>query len=281
MYNIAHFRSTQFSPNLSVGFYFCANLMKRVREQCARVSNLSVATTCLKREELQAGVFHRTRFMDGLDLPFDLSFAFGVYVLRCAQPGQLSIPCYYVGFALLSELVERVLRHFDQVDESARFTKQNAPLGVEFLWPAKNRSAEAYVFYFMLEKYNKEEDVLRHVLVGGWTQTAAKPLGCTDYTNLERDYRMLKGRCLKCGVFGHKADSCVQSPTTMPALLSTSSTEHTMLALPSTSPTEQDQSTSAPMSVPLHPAGTVARPKTAVRPQTTLRCPKTFSCSHQ
>ena len=133
---------------------------------------------------------------------------YGVYVLRCAQPGQLSIPAYYVGIAFLDELFDRLCKHFDQHDDSAVFTKQNKPQGVEFLWPARNRSAEAYLYYFLLEKYNKEEDVLRHVLVGGWTQTGAKPLGASDYNRLQREYRMVKGRCLECGRGGHYARHC-------------------------------------------------------------------------
>ena len=132
--------------------------MKRVRsESVASAHGLvsdapEVATAFLKREHLRADSFHRTKFMDGFDLPFDRTMDYGVYVLRCAQPGQLSIPAYYVGIALLEELFERLCKHFDQHDDSALFTKQNKPQGVEFLWPARNRSAEAYLYYFLLEK---------------------------------------------------------------------------------------------------------------------------------
>ena len=182
--------------------------MKRVREQVLRVDIPSVATSALRREQVQTKSFHRTRFMEGLDLPFDPSFPYGVYVLRCAQAGQLSIPCYYGGFGPLDKLAGRILGHFDQVNESARFTKKHRPVGVEFFWPARNRGAEAYVFYFLLEKYENEDDILKHVLVGGWTQTDVKPLGTTDLNTLQREYRMLKGRCLKCGLPERTISSC-------------------------------------------------------------------------
>ena len=177
--------------------------MKRVRSESVLSASAlgsdapKVATALLKREDLRAGSFHRTKFMCGFDLPFDRSMKFGVYLLRCAQPGQLTIPAYYVGIALLEDLLERLCKHFDQHDDSATYTKQNRPQGVEFLWPARSRSAEASLFYYVLEKFESEDDVLRHVLLGGWTQTAAKPLGASDYNRLQREYRMVKDNCLK------------------------------------------------------------------------------------
>ena len=125
--------------------------MKRVRESAVRVDTPSVATSVLRREQVQNDSFHRTRFMEELDLPFDLSFLYGVYVPRCAQAGQLSIPCYYVRFGPLTELATRILKHSDQVEEDSRFTKRHRPVGVELFWPCKNRGAEGYVFYFVFE----------------------------------------------------------------------------------------------------------------------------------
>ena len=190
------------------------NLMKRVRSlsaapACALGSDApAVAIVFLKRKDLRADSFHRTEFMCGVDLLFDSTLLYAVYVLRCAQPGQLSAPAYYVGFALLKEVLDRLGKHFDHHDESPAFTKQNKPQGVEFLWPVRNRSAEGYVFSFLLEKFNKEDDVLRHVLVGGWTQTSAKPLGASDCNRLQREHRMVKDRCLECGMAGHFARRC-------------------------------------------------------------------------
>ena len=193
---------------------FTASLMKRVRSESVVAATAlgsgapAVAQALLMSQDLRSDTSHRTEFMRGFDLPFDRALDFRVYVLRCAQPGQLSVRAYYVGFALKGDLLDRLCKHFDQHEDSAAFTKTNKPLGVEFLWPARNRAAEAYLFYFLAEKFDKEDSVLKHVLVGGWTQTAAKPLGATDYNRVQREYRMLKGRCLECGRAGHLARRC-------------------------------------------------------------------------
>ena len=92
----------------------------------------------------------------------------------------------------------------DGVTASA-YTDVNKPVGVELLWPARNPAAEAYVFAFVLNKFQTEEDALTHVRLGGYVQTVPKPLSAFAYQSLQKQFRMVKDRCLNCGLPGHKA----------------------------------------------------------------------------
>ena len=113
---------------------------------------------------------------------------------------------YYVGFIDAVGLVEHLSKYFNFHADSARYTEVNEPLGVELLWPAKLRAAEGYLFMFVLGKL-EEEAVTRHGRLGGWTQTDVKPLPVAVQNALQRDWRMVKDRCLDCGQPGHFAGS--------------------------------------------------------------------------
>ena len=76
-----------------------------------------------------------------------------------------------MGLTPADELPGRLAKHTDGA--GAAFTEENPPLGVIFLWPAAHRAVESYLFALLLEKL-PEDAVVRHVRVGGWTQTLAR-----------------------------------------------------------------------------------------------------------
>ena len=149
-----------------------------------------------------------TSFLRDFDLPADdLDVPFCVYVLRCEQEGFRDLFCYYVGLVSVEDLQLRMHKHFSQDIEACKYTSMNKPLGVELLWPARHRAAEGYLFFFVLNKFPNEKDVLQHVRLGGFVQTSTKPLSTESCNGLQRQYRMVKNLYLDCGLPGHKANS--------------------------------------------------------------------------
>ena len=149
---------------------------------------------------------HSSSFIPDLGLPRSAALPFRVYVIRC-KPQVLNGPfCYYVGVVAKDELADRFGRHAS--GSGACFTRENVPEGLVFLWPAAHRALEAYLFAFLLEKL-PEEGVLRHVRLGGWTQTLSRrPLPHASHTRLELEWRMVNDRCLTCGQLSHYARDC-------------------------------------------------------------------------
>ena len=174
-----------------------------LRQQAPSLQTLSL-------EEVSRQKVFATAFLAGFDLPQDLSVPFRVYVLRCEQSGFLDLYCYYVGLVPEEDLHERMEKHFAQDVVTSKFTAVNKPLGVELLWPAAHRAAEGYLFLYVLNKFHYEDDVLKHVRLGGFVQTATKPLSAENYNSLQRQFRMVKTLCLDCGLSSHKAgaDEC-------------------------------------------------------------------------
>ena len=103
------------------------------------------------------------------------------------------------------ELHERMYKHSSQDIVACKYISVNKPLGVDLLWPATHRAAEGYLFLYVLNKFRCEEDVLRHVRLGGFVQTATKPVSVENHNSLQRQFRMVKHLCLVCGLSGHKA----------------------------------------------------------------------------
>ena len=145
------------------------------------------------------------QFLRDFDLPTDLNLPLRLYVLRCEQEGFLGAFCYYVGLVPEEELHERMHKHSSQDVVACKYTSVNKPLGLELLWPATHRAAEGYLFLYVWSKFRCEKDVLRHVRLGGFVQTATKPLSVGNCNSLQRQFRMVKDLCLVCGLSGHKA----------------------------------------------------------------------------
>ena len=149
---------------------------------------------------------HSSSFIPDLGLPRSVTLPFRVYVIRC-KPQTLGGPfCYYVGLVGKEKLADRFERHSSGL--GAGFTRENMPEGLVFLWPAAHRALEAYLYAFLLEKL-PEDAVLRHVRLGGWTQTLArKPLPNDSHARLQLEWRMVNDRCLTCGQQGHYSRDC-------------------------------------------------------------------------
>ena len=91
-----------------------------------------------------------------------------------------------MGLVPEEELHERMHKHSSQDVVACKYTSVNKPLGVELLWPAIHRAAEGYLFLYVFSKFRCEEDVLRHVRVGKFVQTATKTLSVEIYNSLQR-----------------------------------------------------------------------------------------------
>jgi len=110
------------------------------------------------------------------DLPKSQGLPYRVFVLRCQQARILTGGfAYYVGVIDKDGLQGHLEQYFTCRPDSARYTRVNKPLGVELLWPVQSRAAEAYLFAFLLGKLDADA-VLRHVRLGGRTQTNVPPL---------------------------------------------------------------------------------------------------------
>ena len=138
--------------------------------------------------------------MPELGLQLDLSYQYRVYVLQCTVPAGSRGPCYYVGIEYKSKVGAHLVQHFS--GRGAFFTKANAPVAIQLVWPACNTAVEGYVFLALLGQM-PAGSIQR---LGGWTQTsvAPSPLSCMIY---EQDRRLMAGHCFKCGG-GHYATAC-------------------------------------------------------------------------
>ena len=194
--------------------FFC--VMQRVRSS-ADVSRLACTrypTAVLDWKDASVDKHHCTQFLSDFDLPLDLDLPCRVYVLRCVQARTLTGGfAYYVGSIDKEYLQDRLQKHCSGHADGARFTKENKPLGLELLWPARSRAAEAYLFNVLLGKLG-EDAVLRHGRLGGWTQTHVAPFPVANFNWLQREWRMVNDRCLDCGALGHFSGSilCTKIP---------------------------------------------------------------------
>ena len=115
-----------------------------------------------------------------------------IYIIECEpQPGNLG-PCFYVGIAHVSEIRERLEKHW--AGTAAHYTKVNGPRRIHMIWPVSNPATEAYAYYALVESLPPNS--ARRV--GGWTQTSHNPsrLGCAV---VEQARRSMKGTCFNCG----------------------------------------------------------------------------------
>ena len=146
-------------------------------------------------EEINASsCFHASPAPD-LGLSPDLSFPYRVYVLRCKG-------CkYYVGIASKMKIRERIGAQFTarREDGAAHFCTENPPSAVVCVWPAKDRSVEAAMFFGMLGSLGTSD----FRKLGGWVFTSANPSPLA-VMGLEQCRRQLTERCFDCNG-GHYA----------------------------------------------------------------------------
>ena len=110
--------------------------MQRVRSYRATSSGAgaTLPTTPLPVEEARVDKSYCTQFLQGFDLPLNLELPCRVYVLRCKQARILTGGfAYYAGSVDTESLLDRLRKHFSGHADSARFTKENKPLGLELL----------------------------------------------------------------------------------------------------------------------------------------------------
>ena len=235
--------------------------MKRARSSEPSSSAFPRATLCL--DDVAADKFYRTEFLKDFDLPLNLDYPYRVFVLRCQQARILTAGfAFYVGIIDKDGVREHLEKYFYCLPESARFTRANKPLGVELLWPAQFRAAEAYLFAFVLGKLS-EDAVLQHGRLGGWTQTHVAPLPVATFNSLQRDWRMVHDRCLDCGLAGHFAGSrlCVLAQQGAKSKAAPSSSSSSAASAP---PLAKPASVAVPAkAIALAPAANVAEPAPA------------------
>ena len=109
-------------------------------------------------------------FAPKLGLSEDGSAEFRIYLLRCAPQITGGPFCWYVGLCHRSQLRRRVEAHF--VGKGADFTLAHQPSQVELVWPAREKAAEAFLFFAMVAKL--PQAAVTGGRVGGWTQTRPK-----------------------------------------------------------------------------------------------------------
>lgn len=92
---------------------------------------------------------------------------------------------------------------------AARFTQVNKPIAVELCIPAARRAAEAYIYAFLLELL-PEDAVCLHGRLGGWTRCHPKPLPLAVQSEVQRQLRMVRDRCLEYGERSHfcRTEAC-------------------------------------------------------------------------
>lgn len=207
--------------------------MKRAQSSASSSGAFPREALCL--EDATVDTCFCTDFLKDFDLPKGQGLPYRVFVLRCQQARILTGGfAYYVGFIDKDGLQEHLEKYFTRRPDSARFTRVNEPLGVELLWPVQSRAAEAYLFAFLLGKLD-EDAALRHVRLGGWTQTNVAPLPVAAFNSLQREWRMVHDRCLDCGLAGHFAGSslCVQAQQGVKAKAAPSSSSSSAASVPS------------------------------------------------
>ncbi len=153
-----------------------------------------------------------------LALSDDLGAKYRIYLLRCA-PQIVGGPwCWYVGVVPKEKVEQRILEQFS--GQGADYTAVNRPVAVELVQPATGRSAEAYLFYAMVEKLPIA--AVTDGRLGGWTQTRPRPSQLSKLM-LEDAKRMVNSKCMACGASDHlikdkkkcpKADSPDSVPIT-------------------------------------------------------------------
>ena len=181
--------------------------MRPVRQgpSAARGNTSSPPQSLLPLDQATAGKTYVTQWLSAFDLPNNASVPYRVYVLRCLRSGTTDMFMYYVGLIDKLELEKRMRKHAMTLAGCPRITRVHKALGLELLWPASNLASEAYAFSFMLAKFSSEVDVLETVVLGGYVQTAVAPLPNNIFVSSQREYRMIQGTCLDCGLPGHYA----------------------------------------------------------------------------
>jgi predicted GIY-YIG superfamily endonuclease len=121
-----------------------------------------------------------------------------VYILHCA-PQIVGGPfTWYVGRCPRKKLSIRIRQHIS--GSATDFTAQNRPILLEGLYPAANKSVEAYAYYSMKEKL--PANALAAGRLGGWTQTRPKPRQLCALL-LQEQKRMLADHFLACNSPDH------------------------------------------------------------------------------
>jgi predicted GIY-YIG superfamily endonuclease len=145
-----------------------------------------------------------------LGLSDDLSLWGRVYLLKCKPQIDGGFFTYYTGFVPKEKVGARIAKQARRL--GAKYTRMYGPLTVELVWPAAQRSSEAYVFYTLVD--NLPPNAVEGGRVGGWTQTLpnVSPLGRFV---LRREKRMVSGQCLDCGAKCF-AGECPKPAETMP-----------------------------------------------------------------
>ena len=152
-------------------------------------------TMAQQPEQINVSSCFRTAPVPDLGLSPDLSSPYRVYVLRC-QGGK-----FYVGLAPKTKVRARIGEQFagKQEDGAAHFCAENKPVSVVCVWPAKDRSVEAGMFFGMLGALGISD----FRKLGGWVFTSARPSPLI-VMELEQCRRQLTDRCFDCNG-GHYA----------------------------------------------------------------------------
>ena len=148
------------------------------------------------------------KFVPLLGLVEDLDSEFRIYVLECESQAFGSPSTWYVGVEHRSQIARRVQTQFAQTPSAAHFCRVNKPKRIEVIWPARDRAAEAFVFYALVGKLPAR--ALASGRLGGWTQTHTD-VNQLGRVHLERERRMVTNSCLGCGKKGHFDRDCPAS----------------------------------------------------------------------
>ena len=112
---------------------------------------------------------------------------------------------YYVGVEERRFLKQRLVKQAEQ--RGAHWNKVYQADGVAYVMPAKNRAAEAYVYYALLA-HVPAKSIEK---IGGWTQTSTS-LSPLAKLLCQEARRNVSGACFICGSKEHFAYECKSSP---------------------------------------------------------------------
>ena len=145
---------------------------------------------------------HASSRVPDLGLERNLDCSHSVYILKCS-PQILGGPfCWYVG--LSDDVKKRLMDHF--AGKGAQFTREHPPISIELVWPVSSEAAEAYAFFAMAKKL--PQTAVLEGRLGGWTQTVSNPSQLSKLM-LQDAHRMLKSKCLACGLPDQAAGDAV------------------------------------------------------------------------
>ena len=174
--------------------------MRKVRP--LRAADDFVMTKPRQPDEITTSSVFRVNPVPQLDLVVDMSLPLRVYVL--AAHGK-----HYVGIAPAHKIKTRILEQFNEKDQkdSSHFCAKNPPTAVLCVWPARHESAEAYLYFLMMQAV-KCTDFRK---LGGFVFTSSAPSPLV-VMQLEQCRRQLEDRCFTCGQGHHAKNSKCPGP---------------------------------------------------------------------